>query len=400
MYRPLALFIGLRYAYGKNTDSFGRFVGWLSMIGLMLGAMALIIVLSIMNGLEGQMQASILRFFPQAILTTDKHRVDPTLYPATLFTNMPNVNHITSLVTSEAILQSPNAITVSQLIGINPEQFEPISQYISVGELADLQSGQYRIIIGRSMAEQLQVDIGDQVRVMVPSASQLTPMGRIPSQRLFTVAGIFHVNNDINVSLFYANQTDVAKLMHLPKDYITGWRLFLDHPLEIEQIVKQPLPENMMIKDWRESRGELFAAVKLEKKMMGLLISLIVIVAVFNIITSLGLFVMEKEGEVAILKTLGLSSQHIMRIFMVQGASSGIIGTVIGSLLGITIALNINFIMKYLGLSMAGIRLPATLEPTQIALIVFSLIAISILATVYPAWRAAKTQPAEALRYE
>lgn len=400
MYRPLALFIGLRYIYGKNTDSFGRFVAWLSMIGLLLGAMALIIVLSVMNGLEGQMQASILRFFPQAMVTTDQHRLDADLYPATLFSHIPNVNHITSLVTSEAILQSSNAITVSQLMGINPEQFEPISEHISIGQLSDLQPGKYQIIIGSSMAEQLQVGIGDQVRIMVPTASQLTPMGRIPSQRLFTVVGIFYANNDINYSLFYANQLDVAKLMHLPSNSITGWRLFLDHPLDIEQVVKQPLPVKLLFKDWRESRGELFAAVKLEKKMMGLLISLIVIVAVFNIITSLGLLVMEKESEVAILKTLGLTSYGIMRIFMIQGASSGIIGTLIGSLLGITIALNINFIMNILGLSAVGIMLPASLDFTQIIFIIFSLIAISILATVYPAWRAARTQPAEALRYE
>lgn len=400
MYRPLSLFIGLRYIYGNSTDRFGRFVSWLSMIGLMLGSIALIIVLSVMNGFEREMQNSILRFIPQAQITTANNRISPDQYPAEQFLTLKGVNHITPLVTGSIVLQGPNSLMVSTLLGVNPEDSDPIASSVYQGQWSDLTAGQYNIIIGRTLANQLGLDIGDQVRVMVTNASQVTPVGRIPNQRLFTVAGIFSINSDINQSLVYVNQQDAARLMRYPAGTITSWRIFVDNPLDIVSMTSQSLPDGLQFKDWREQRGELFQAIKLEKNMMGLLISLIVIVAAFNIITSLGLLVMEKQGEVAILKTQGLTRRRIMMIFVIQGASSGVIGTLFGSIIGLTIALNLNEIMSTLGLSLSGILLPSLVNPGQIVIIVLSLIALSLLATLYPAWRAAKTQPADALRYE
>ncbi|WP_392565216.1 lipoprotein-releasing ABC transporter permease subunit LolC [Utexia brackfieldae] len=400
MYSPLTLFIGLRYVYGKNTDSFSRFISILSMMGLMLGAIALIIVLSVMNGLEREMQKNILNFLPQAQITTPQNQINMQTYPEELFKDLQGTYLISPLITGDVILQGKNGINVSQLMGVNPSSPEPINDYMYAGDISLLQPGQYQVILGQSLAQELQVSIGDKIRLMVPNATQLTPMGRIPSQRLFTVAGLFSVNNDINQSLVYINLDDAAKLMHYPKETITSWRLFLNQPLQVESLVEQPLPTGLMFKDWRDLRGELFAAIKLEKKMMGLLISLIVIVAAFNIITSVGLLVIEKQGEVAILKTQGLTSRRIMQIFVIQGASAGIVGTCIGAIIGITVALNLNTIMALTRMSIAGLYLPVLIEPKQVVIIVSSLIAISVLATIYPAWRAARTQPAEALRYE
>lgn len=400
IFRPLVFYIGLRYVYGQKSDGFGRFVSWLSMIGIMLGSLGLIVVLSVMNGLEDQMQGNILKFLPQAQITTPQGKIDFNAIPADRFVNIKGVNRVAPLVTSDVVLQSEQSITVSTLMGINPEDQDPITDYIYSGEISDLQAGQYNIIIGQSLAEQLGVTIGDQIRLMVTDASQITPVGRIPSQRLFKISGIFAVNHDINQALVYVNQSDARNLLRYPSNTITSWRLFLDQPLDIGTVTATPLPDGLIYKDWREKRGELFQAIKMEKNVMGLLISLIVIVAAFNIITSLSLLVMEKQGEVAILKTQGLSRFKIMLIFIIQGASSGIIGTILGSILGLLLAFNLNAIMQVLGLSLAGIRLPTLVDPSQIVFIIIGLLMLSLISTIYPAYRAANIQPAEALRYE
>lgn len=400
IFRPLAFYIGLRYVYGQKTDGFGRFVSWLSMIGILLGSLGLILVLSVMNGLEDQMQNSILKFLPQAQITTSQGRVNVNNTPSTPFEKLKGVVHVTELVTSDVVLQSEHSITVSTLMGIKPNEGDPITDFIYSGSISDLQAGKYNVILGQTLANQLGVSVGDKIRLMVTDASQVTPVGRIPSQRLFNVAGLFSVNHDINQALIYVNQYDAKNLLRYPSDTITSWRLFLEKPLKIAEVTNTPLPEGLQFKDWRVKRGELFQAIKMEKNVMGLLISLIVIVAAFNIITSLSLLVMEKQGEVAILKTQGLSRFQIMSIFMIQGATSGVIGTILGSVFGLLLAYYLNEIMQALGLSFAGIKLPSLIEPTQIVFIIIGLLMLSLLSTLYPAYRAAKIQPAEALRYE
>nr|WP_294826610.1 lipoprotein-releasing ABC transporter permease subunit LolC [uncultured Gilliamella sp.] len=400
IFRPLAFYIGLRYVYGQKTDGFGRFVSWLSMIGILLGSLGLILVLSVMNGLEDQMQNSILKFLPQAQITTSQGRVNVNNTPSTPFEKLKGVVHVTELVTSDVVLQSEHSITVSTLMGIKPNEDDPITDFIYSGSISDLQAGKYNVILGQTLANQLGVSVGDKIRLMVTDASQVTPVGRIPSQRLFNVAGLFSVNHDINQALIYVNQYDAKNLLRYPADTITSWRLFLEKPLKIAEVTNTPLPEGLQFKDWRVKRGELFQAIKMEKNVMGLLISLIVIVAAFNIITSLSLLVMEKQGEVAILKTQGLSRFQIMSIFMIQGATSGVIGTILGSVFGLLLAYYLNEIMQALGLSFAGIKLPSLIEPTQIVFIIIGLLMLSLLSTLYPAYRAAKIQPAEALRYE
>lgn len=402
MYRPLPLFIGFRYVYGKKSDGFGRFVSWLSMIGIALGSMGLIVVLSIMNGFEDEMQKSILQFMPQAQITGPNESLNIQHYPAEQFATLNGQTKLVPLVTSDVVVQSAASIGVTTLMGIDPSkpQDEPIVPYLIAGSLSDLVEGQYQVIIGSQLADQLGVSLGQPIRVMVTNASQITPVGRIPNQRLFTVVGLFSVNRDINQSLIYVNQEDAKRLMRYSADTISGWRVFLKHPLDISHFVEQTLPAPLKFKDWRDKRGELFQAIRLEKNMMGLLISLIVVVAAFNIITSLSLLVMEKQGEVAILKTQGLTRSRIMSIFIIQGACSGVLGTLIGSAIGIILAVNLNSIMATLRLSFSGIRLPSLVEPMQITIIIIGLLVLSLFATLYPAWRAANIHPAEALRYE
>ncbi|WP_168385988.1 lipoprotein-releasing ABC transporter permease subunit LolC [Erwinia amylovora] len=399
MYQPVALFIGLRYMRGRGSDRFGRFVSWLSAIGITLGVMALVTVLSVMNGLEHQLEKNTLGLMPQALVTSDSGSINPRQTPAGSL-HLSGVSRITPLTTGEVVMQSAGSVGVGVMLGIDPDEADPLTPFLINVKQQQLRSGQYNVIVGEQLAGQLGLKTGEQVRMMVPSASQFTPMGRIPSQRLFTVIGTFSANSDVDGYQILVNQQDASRLMRYPAGNITGWRLWLDKPLQVDSTSQQALPESLVWKDWRERKGELFQAVKMEKNMMGLLLSLIVAVAAFNIVTSLGLLIMEKQGEVAILQTQGLTRRQIVALFMVQGATSGIVGSLLGALLGVLLASQLDNLMPVIGTFLEEGALPVEISLAQVATITVTAIIVALLSTLYPSWRAAAVQPAEALRYE
>ncbi|MGK2946828.1 MAG: lipoprotein-releasing ABC transporter permease subunit LolC [Candidatus Malihini olakiniferum] len=399
MYQPVALFIGLRYMRGPASDRFGRFVSWLSAISITLSVMALVTVLSVMNGFERELEESILWLMPQAVVTTANGSLDPQVLPASSLSAMQGVTSIASITTGEVVLQSARSIAVGVMLGINPDEPEPLSRYLKNTQLTQLQPGKYQVILGEKLAFQLRVKHGEQLRIIVNGASQLTQMGCIPSQRLFTVAGTFDAGSEVDSYQMLVNQQDASRLMHYPVGHITGWRLWLENPLDIIAFNVQSIPDGLVLKDWRERKGELFQAVRMEKNMMGLLLSLIVAVAAFNIITSLGLMVMEKQGEVAILQTQGLTHRRIIALFMVQGGSAGVIGALLGTLLGILLASYLNALIP-VGLLLDGAALPVYIDAVQVATITLVAIIVALLSTLYPSWHAATIYPAEALRYE
>ncbi|PQZ08703.1 lipoprotein-releasing ABC transporter permease subunit LolC [Cronobacter sakazakii] len=399
MYQPVALFIGLRYMRGRAADRFGRFVSWLSTIGITLGVLALVTVLSVMNGFERELQNNILGLMPQALISSSKGSVNPQQLPADSL-HLQGVNRIAPLTTGDVVLQSARSVAVGVMLGIDPAQRDPLTPYLVNVNQQALAAGKYNITLGEQLAGQLGVKRGDQLRLMVPSASQFTPMGRLPSQRLFTVIGTFAANSEVDGYQMLVNIQDASRLMRYPAGNITGWRLWLNEPLKVDTLSQQTLPPGTQWQDWRERKGELFQAVRMEKNMMGLLLSLIVAVAAFNIITSLGLMVMEKQGEVAILQTQGLTRRQIMAVFMVQGASAGVIGALFGALLGALLASQLNNLMPVIGAFLDGAALPVVIEPWQVIGIALSAMAVALLSTLYPSWRAAATEPAEALRYE
>jgi len=399
MYQPVALFIGLRYMRGRASDRFGRFVSWLSTIGITLGVLALVTVLSVMNGFERELEGNILGLMPQALVTSEKGSINPQQQPADSL-KLAGVSRMAPLTTADVVLQSAHNVSVGVMLGIQPDEKDPLTPYLVNTPQSVLQSGQYNVILGEQLATQLGVKRGDELRLMVPSVSQFTPMGRVPSQRLFTVAGTYAANSEVDGYQILVNQQDASRLMRYPAGNVTGWRLWLDKPLAVDALSQQALPAGLVWKDWRERKGDLFQAVRMEKNMMGLLLSLIVAVAAFNIITSLGLLIMEKQGEVAILQTQGLTRRQIVAVFMVQGASAGIIGALLGTLLGVLLASQLNNLMPVIGLFLDGAALPVDINFWQVVTIAVTAMAVALLSTLYPSWRAAAVQPAEALRYE
>ncbi|STQ44063.1 Lipoprotein-releasing system transmembrane protein lolC [Ewingella americana] len=250
---------------GRASDRFGRFVSWLSTIGITLGVMALVTVLSVMNGFEKDLENNILGLMPQALVTTAQGSLDPQKINHDAVAGLKGVNRAVPFTTGDVVLQSPGSVAVGVMLGVNPDEKDPLSNYMVAVNQQVLQPGQYNIILGDQLAQQLKVKRGDQLRLMVTSVSQFTPMGRIPSQRLFTVAGTFAANSEVDGYQMLVNQQDASRLMLYPKGNVTGWRLYLNQPLDVDNLSTQTLPQGTEWKDWRERRGELFQAVRMER---------------------------------------------------------------------------------------------------------------------------------------
>ncbi|AKC32123.1 lipoprotein-releasing ABC transporter permease subunit LolC [Candidatus Pantoea carbekii] len=402
MYQPVVLFIGLRYVCARSLDRFNRLVFWLSSLGITIGVFSLIIVLSVMNGFQIDLESNILGLIPHALITSKTGSINPKELPTKMI-KLPGVTHIEPLTTSNVVIQSATNISIGVMVGINPNEQYPLVPFLVNTQQSSLQPGKYKIILGQRYADELNVKIGDHLYLIVPSVNQFTPIGRVPSQRIFTVAGTYNTNNEIDNYQIIVNQKDASNIMHYPSGNITGWRLWLKNPLYVDNInIKlKELPAGLVWKDWRENKGALFQAVRMEKNMMGLLLSLIIVVAVFNIITSINLLIIEKQAEIAILQVQGLTYYQIIAVFMIQGASSSIIGTSLGTLVGILLTSQLHNLMPTILGSFLNIKvtLPVQINYYQVISIILISISIALLATFYPSWRAAAIQPAEALRY-
>lgn len=408
MFYPLSLFIGLRYTKSKRNNKFVSFVSLFSTGGITLGVLALITVLSVMNGFEAELKSRILGAVPQAVLSNDSQTVSDWQAKRTPLLTLPRVRSVEPVVNSEAIIQSAKQIQGITFEGVYPEYFasEVIKSHLYQGEITDLEPSRYQIIIGRALAYQLNVNMGDKVRIISARGTRFTPLGQMPSQRNFTVAGIFDVGADIDKYLVLMHAQDAARLIRIAQDQVTGLRFTFDDPFDVLSWTPPPLAPTQTLVDWRSTHGELFAAVKMEKNMIWLLLCLIVAVAAFNILSSSVMVVSDKRAEVAILKTLGITGKTLNLIFIIQGAWSGIIGALIGTAGGLLLSHYINEVMSFLGLHLlanasGGTRmLPVVYDSTQIFIIMFGAMFLSLLATLYPAYRAGKVSPVEALRYE
>jgi lipoprotein-releasing system permease protein len=374
----------------------------MSTAGITIGVMSLVTVLSVMNGFEAQLKGRILGVLPQALVTTDSGKIELSQPLPSIFERMPTVQQATPVVKSEAVVQSPNGIAATFLLGVEPSLQDPIGTRLVSGTIGNLQKGTYNVILGHSLARQLEVNVGDKVRIMVTSASQYTPLGRIPSQRMFTVSGLYSTGSDVDAQLIVTHIADAGRLMRYAPEQASAWRLFFEDPFIVASLSQSTMPTGWQWSDWREQRGELFQAVKMEKNMMGLMLGLIIGVAAFNIISALIMVVMEKQSEVAILKTQGMRDGQILAIFMVQGASSGVIGALVGGSLGVLLASNLNNLLDAMGVALFsfGGELPIVIDELQIGVVVVLAVALSLLATLFPSYRASSVKPAEALRYE
>ncbi|KAE9529296.1 lipoprotein-releasing ABC transporter permease subunit [Testudinibacter aquarius] len=395
-FSSVPLFIAWRYWRSKSADRFGRVVTWLGSIGIVLGVMALVIVLSVMNGLQQQQKDNVLSTLPHAVIQP----LDGNL-AADFKLRQPLPPFVQSAVginNSDVILQSTTGIGAARIIGVTDVADDPALAWDELDLPQLLAPSDYHILIGAAVANELKLQVGDKVRVMLAANSQYTPFGRVPVQRLFTVAAVLHGDSSSDQRQVYANLQDVGRLLRIPPEEVQGVRLLLDDPFKITELPDYFPASEWKIADWREQKGEFFQAVAMEKNMMGLLIGLIIVVAIANIVTSLSLMVLDKQGEIAILQTQGMKKRQVMQIFIFQGLLVGVIGTLLGCGLGLLLA---EFINPIIGVFNPGaVALPVLFDGTQLMLIVIATLGLTLLSTLYPAYRAAKIEPADALRYE
>lgn len=385
------LFIAFRYWRTKSADRFGRLVTNLASLGITLGVMALVIVLSVMNGLENMQKRNLLSHLPHAIIAPQEGH-----FTQNEKLTLPDfVQKSTAINRANIIIQSQSGIQAGQLIGVTKAEDDPLLDEQAVAER--LPAGEFKVLIGSQLAHKLNLSIGEKIRLMITENSQYTPMGRIPVQRLFEISGIYPSQSSASEYTLFANLTDVGRLLRIAPEEVQGVRLFLQDPFQVTELAQTFDEAHYQISDWREQKGEFFQAVRMEKNMMGLLISLIIIVAISNIVTSLSLMVVDKQGEIAILQTQGLKKRSVMAIFVFQGAIVGVIGAFIGGGLGVLIS---HYLDQIVALFNPMLLLPTEISSTQVAVIITSSIGLSLLCTLYPAYRAAKIEPAQALRYE
>jgi len=415
MFKPYELFVGLRYTRAKRRNHFISFISLISMLGIALGVTALITVLSVMNGFEQELRERILGMASHATITLNR---EPLVEWDRLIDGAeahPDVLGAAPYVEGQVMVVKGGQVSGTLIRGIDPALEPRVSQVtekIVAGDLANLQAGGFGIVLGAELADFLGVLVGEKITVITPEAS-VTPVGVLPRLKRFTVVGTFQVGMyEYDRSLALLHYADAAKLLRLG-DGVTGVRLKLDDMFASRRVARElatQLGESYWVSDWTARHANFFRAVKTEKTVMFVILTLIVAVAAFNIVSTLVMVVTDKQADIAILRTLGAAPRSVMLIFLIQGCVIGVIGTLLGVVGGVSLALNVEtlvpliertFNTQFLDPSVYYIStLPSQMNGRDVLRIAGLSFLLTLLATIYPAWRAARVQPAEALRYE
>ena len=414
MLQPLPLAIGLRYIRAKRRTQFISFISAVSMLGIALGITALITVISVMNGFEQELRTRILGMVAHATVSGVDGSLRDWPRAVTEAELDPRVLGAAPYIEREAMLQTSRVQGVL-LRGVSPEHEPRVSELADKmveGSLGDLQSGDFRIILGRDLAIMLGARVGDSVTVFVPEF-RTTPVGVLPQMKRFTVVGIFSAGaQEYDLGLAVIHLDDAKRLLRMG-DNVTGVRLRLTDMFQSWDVARDladSMGEAFSIRDWTRDHANFFRAIATEKTVMFIILSLIVAVAAFNLVSSLVMLVTDKQADIAILRTLGLSPGAVMATFMVQGTLIGLIGIALGLAGGVGLTMNLSRVvaaMEWLfGFEMmpadvyyiSGV--PTLLRNEDLLLIAVMSFVLCLLATLYPAWRAARTDPAAALRYE
>jgi lipoprotein-releasing system permease protein len=413
MFRPLELFIGLRYTRAKRRNHFISFISLVSMLGMAVGVTALITVISVMNGFEKELTDRILGMVAHVTISGVDESVRDWQQALKKADANPHVLGAAPYVERQALLKGTR-VTGAIIHGVLPDLEPKVSEVdrkMVKGRLDDLKPGAFGIVLGNELAMQLGVGVGDKVTVITPEVNE-TLVGAMPRYKRFDVVGIFSVGfQEYDEGLAIMHMDDAERLFQL--DGPTGIRLRVDdisHSWDIGRDLAQQLGQFYRVQDWREGHANFFSAVSMEKKVMFIILSLIVAVAAFNLVSTLVMLVTDKQADIAILRTLGISPQSIMGVFMVQGVIVGAFGILLGVIGGILLATNLESLVKwiehtfhveFLSPDVYYIsEVPSDMHWNDVGWIALIAFVFCLFATMYPAWRASRTHPAAALRYE
>jgi lipoprotein-releasing system permease protein len=412
---PYELFVGLRYTRAKRRNHFISFISLTSMLGIALGVAALITVLSVMNGFQEELRTRILGVASHVQITGQGDALADWQAVAATATSDPRVIAAAPFVNGQGMLSFDGGVRASLIRGILPEredQVAEIGKHMKAGTLAALRPGEFGIVLGSELARALAVMAGDKLTLIAPQG-QVTPAGIVPRIKQFTVVGIFEIGMfEYDSGLALIHLEDAQKLYRM-ENKVSGVRLKLHDLFQARQVAYELLPKlgaDVFVSDWTRSHANFFRAVQMEKTVMFIILLLIVAVAAFNIVSTLVMAVTDKQPDIAILRTLGAAPSGIMVVFIVQGALIGVIGTLIGVGGGVLLALNIDVVVPFIE-NLFNVHflakdvyyiseLPSDLQGADVVAIAAVSFLLSLLATLYPSWRASRVNPADALRYE
>ncbi len=409
MIANLPLFIGLRYIFSKSREGFVSFVSLFSFCAMALGVMTLILVLSVMNGFDREIKTRMLLVIPHATFTRADGIADWQALSRAL-TADPGVIAAQPFIDGTAMLTRGDRYAAISLQGIDPAQAGALATHMRAGAIDQLTPGSYAVVLGRFLAEKLDAGVGDTLVLTLPEVS-VTPAGIFPRVKRLRVTGVFQVGAQADSGIAFINIRDAGKLMRMG-DRVRGLRLTFADPLALPGIerMRAAWAGSGELTTWQESLSTLFRAIRMEKTVVGVLLAVIVGVAAFNIVASLVLMVNDKRRDIAVLRTLGASGGTVAQIFRVQGGVIGVAGVILGAALGCLLAVNVGTILAWLE-QIGGFylfdpelyfitRLPSQLQWFDVLGVCVLGILLSLLATLYPAWRSSQVQPAEALRYD
>ncbi len=412
---PYEVFIGLRYLRARRRNGFISFISLMSVLGIALGVAALIVVLSVMNGFQQEIRGRMLSVVSHLEIGSYDGQIAGWQPLQAQLRQQPHVVAAAPYVNAQGLLSSRGNVRGALVRGIDPAAEQTVvnlGNEMLRGKLADLEAGSFRIVLGVELARQLGVEVGDKVTLITPQGN-VTPAGMMPRLKQFTVAGVFKAGMfEYDASLAMISLRDAQVLFRLGQD-VSGIRLKLDDAMlapQVKAALQPQLAANQVATDWTDMNANYFRAVQIEKRMMFIILTLIVAVAAFNLVSTLVMVVTDKQADIAILRTLGASPASIMKIFMIQGSIAGVLGTVAGVAGGLLLAYNLGAVLSAVeGLIGAKLLssdvymidyLPTDIQLGDVATIGLISLALALLATIYPSWRAARVRPAEALRYE
>ena len=414
MFKPVPVAIGLRYVRAKRRNGFISFISMASILGIALGVIALITTLAVMGGFQREIRDRMLQMAAHATVSGYGEPLADWQHAVKVAMADPRVAGAAPYIEKEALISAANnqPAMIRGVVPVEEDKVSVLGEKMVQGKLSELQPGSFNIVLGRELAVWLGVSTGDDV-VVTLADFRSTPLGGVQTMKRFKVSGIFEAGyNEYDKGLAVVNMQDLQRVLRMG-DGVTGVRLKMhdmDLAFEVARDLATKLQGPYRVSDWSQDNANLFRALKMEKTVMAILLSLIIAMGAFNLVSSQVMLVTDKQADIAILRTLGLTPRQVMQVFMVQGSLIGIIGTLLGVIGGIVLTLNLSSILKGIE-SVFGVQLlpedvyyitglPTDLQASDVSTIAAVALAMAFVATLYPAWRAARTAPAEALRYE
>jgi len=414
MFRPLAGFIGWRYTRSRRRDHFISFISLISLLGMILGVAALIVVMSVMNGFEAELRGRILALVPHGFVEAKDGYLRDWREIAAELEHTPGVVAAAPYIGGNAMLANRGPVRGVQLWAIDvpaERRVSAIARHVVEGDYDQLATTPFGIVVGDILARNLGVMVGDSLDVILPKVT-VTPMGVFPRQKRFTVVAVFRSGSQLDSTTAFIRLADGQRL-YQTGEAVTGLRVATRDLFEAGALLHHFAARHddaLSVRDWSQTQGSLFQAVKMEKAMMALLLLIIVAIAAFNIVSILTMMVNDKRSDIAVLRTMGALPRTVMAVFVVQGAAIGLSGILVGAAIGVPLALNAGAIVaaveKLLHMHLFNpqvyfiSRIPSVVVPGDVIGVCVLAWVLSVIAALYPAWRAAHIEPAEALRYE